>query len=59
MFNLYWAPVQKGFEIYLVGVLGVAREIFNIEKKLAMSNVLIAPQKKRRGVGASCLVIIC
>ena len=31
---------------------------FMLEKKLAMLNVLNATQKKRRGVGASCSVLL-
>ena len=38
-------------------ILSAARAIFTLQK-LAMSNILNAPQKKRRGVGASCSVLL-
>ena len=37
--------------------LSAARAIFTL-KKLAMSNILNAPQRKRQGLGASCSVLL-
>ena len=52
----YWTRVQKGIKKYysvsIYIVLGAVREIFILERELAMLNVSDAPRKNGLGVGA-------
>ena len=61
LFTLYWMPVQKVIENFCVGV---NIHYFRCSKGdlyakiLSMSNILNAPRKKRRDVGASWSVLL-